>query len=208
MDRRCRAWIGGGCHSVRVTREGLTLTTGKTGLPATVTQRGKEFMITVDGQTAGVATFEERGNRRAFVHTEVDDAFQGRGLATILVDEAIKSTKADGLPIVAVCPMFAAFLHKHKEFDDIVDPVTNETEMVSHSGERRVYLARHGRTALNADDRLRGLSDPPLDPVGIAEAAGLAQTLAAKHPTVGSRVPCSGQWPPRGRSARRPGQLQ
>jgi broad specificity phosphatase PhoE/predicted GNAT family acetyltransferase len=158
-------------------------TADKTGSPATVTQRGKEFMIAVDGQKSGVATFEERGNRRVFVHTEVDDAFQGRGLATILVDEAIKSTKADGLRIVAVCPMFAAFLHKHEEFDDIVDPVTDETEMVSHCDERRVYLARHGRTALNADDRLRGRSDPPLDRVGIAEATRLAHTLAAKHPT-------------------------
>ena len=34
------------------------------------------------------------------------------------------------------------------------------------SGVERVYLARHGRTALNADGRLRGLSDPPLDDVG------------------------------------------
>jgi broad specificity phosphatase PhoE/predicted GNAT family acetyltransferase len=177
-------------------------TTDKTGVPATVTHRGKEFTITVDGQTVGVAAFADRGDRRVFVHTEVDDTFQGRGLATILVEEAIKSTKADGLGIVAVCPMVAAFLHKHKEFDDIVDPTINETEMVlpshPHGGEmclrirdrsvgtdvRRVYLARHGRTALNADDRLRGRSDPPLDRVGIAEAARLAQALAAKHPTV------------------------
>ncbi|HZE17171.1 MAG TPA: histidine phosphatase family protein [Mycobacterium sp.] len=48
----------------------------------------------------------------------------------------------------------------------------------------RVYLARHGRTALNAEGRLRGLSDPPLDEVGIAEVAGLADVLAAKHPMV------------------------
>jgi broad specificity phosphatase PhoE len=27
-----------------------------------------------------------------------------------------------------------------------------------NSGAARVYLARHGRTALNAEDRLRGLS--------------------------------------------------
>jgi broad specificity phosphatase PhoE len=47
----------------------------------------------------------------------------------------------------------------------------------------RGYLARHGRTALNAQDRLRGLSDPPLDEVGIAEAARLAGALASKHPT-------------------------
>ena len=163
-------------------------TTDKTGAPAPVTQRGKEFTITVDGQTVGVAAFADRGDRRVFIHTEVDDAFQGRGLATILVEEAIKSTKAAGLAIVAVCPM--------------VDPTINETEMAlpphPHGGEmcprirdrsvgtdvRRVYLARHGRTALNANDRLRGRSNPPLDRVGIAEAARLAQALAAKHPTV------------------------
>ncbi|CAG7640221.1 histidine phosphatase family protein [Rhodococcus opacus] len=47
-----------------------------------------------------------------------------------------------------------------------------------------VYLARHGQTALNADGRLRGLADPPLDEVGRAEARRLAALLAAKHPAV------------------------
>jgi uncharacterized protein len=107
------------------------MTTDKTGAPTTVTQRDTEFAIIVDGQIVGIAAFEDRGNRRVFVHTEVDDGFQGHGLATILVGEAIKSAKADGLRVVAVCPMVAAFLHRHKEFDDIVDPLTNQTEMVS-----------------------------------------------------------------------------
>jgi broad specificity phosphatase PhoE len=53
---------------------------------------------------------------------------------------------------------------------------------MSESGVTRVYLARHGRTALNADGRLRGLSDPPLDEVGIAEVARLADALADRHP--------------------------
>jgi len=47
----------------------------------------------------------------------------------------------------------------------------------------RVFLARHGRTALNAEGRLRGLSNPPLDEVGMAEAARLAEVLGPKHPT-------------------------
>ncbi len=51
-------------------------------------------------------------------------------------------------------------------------------------GVDRVYLARHGQTALNADGRLRGLSDPPLDEVGRAEAARLASELAGYAPTV------------------------
>ncbi|HUO40632.1 MAG TPA: histidine phosphatase family protein [Mycobacterium sp.] len=39
----------------------------------------------------------------------------------------------------------------------------------------RVYLARHGRTSLNAGGRLRGLSDPPLDDVGLADVARLSR---------------------------------
>lgn len=48
----------------------------------------------------------------------------------------------------------------------------------------RVYLARHGRTALNADGRLRGLSDPPLDDVGRVEAKRLGEALATLGATV------------------------
>ncbi len=48
----------------------------------------------------------------------------------------------------------------------------------------RVYLARHGRTALNAEGRLRGLSDPPLDEIGVAEVTRLAKALAPRHPTL------------------------
>lgn len=46
----------------------------------------------------------------------------------------------------------------------------------------RVHLVRHGRTALNADGRLRGLADPALDDVGLTEVARLAEVLAAEHP--------------------------
>jgi hypothetical protein len=50
------------------------------------------------------------------------------------------------------------------------------------NGVDRVYLARHGHTALNADGRLRGLSYPPLDEAGQVEAKRLAKALAAFGP--------------------------
>lgn len=42
----------------------------------------------------------------------------------------------------------------------------------------RIYLARHGRTALNAAGVLRGRLDPPLDEVGQGQAAALAAAVA------------------------------
>lgn len=41
-----------------------------------------------------------------------------------------------------------------------------------------VFLVRHGRTALNVDDRLRGHADPPLDQAGRAEVEQMALALA------------------------------
>ncbi|TXG92950.1 histidine phosphatase family protein [Rhodococcus rhodnii] len=49
---------------------------------------------------------------------------------------------------------------------------------------RTVYLARHGETGLNAEGRIRGLADPPLDDVGVAEAGRLAEVLAEVAPSV------------------------
>lgn len=43
-----------------------------------------------------------------------------------------------------------------------------------------VFLVRHGQTALNAEGRLRGLANPPLDEAGIAEARAVAEALASQ----------------------------
>ena len=48
-------------------------------------------------------------------------AFQGRGLATILVAEAVAATRDAGLRIAAPCSMVADYLAKHPEYDGIVD---------------------------------------------------------------------------------------
>lgn len=103
----------------------MTLT-DKTGAAATVGRTPDAFTIAVDGSQVGLAAFAERDGHRVFFHTEVDSAFEGRGLATLLIGEALKITRGDGLRIVAVCPMVAAYVRKHEEFDDIVDDATPE----------------------------------------------------------------------------------
>lgn len=51
-----------------------------------------------------------------------------------------------------------------------------------------VYLARHGRTALNAAGALRGRLDPPLDDVGRQEAERLAELVLASRGPVAAVV--------------------
>jgi len=96
-------------------------TTDKTGAETTVTAESDRFVIAVEGQQAGFAEFTDRDGRRTFPHTEVDSTFQGRGLATILVAEALRSTREASLRVVPECSMVANYIDKHPEYQDITD---------------------------------------------------------------------------------------
>ncbi|MFI8004851.1 GNAT family N-acetyltransferase [Streptomyces sp. NPDC086010] len=84
------------------------------------------YEIGVDGVRAGLTAYRDRDGQRVFFHTGIDDAFGGRGLASVLVREALEDVRSSGRRIVPVCPYVAKFLKKHEEFADITDPVTPE----------------------------------------------------------------------------------
>ncbi|MFE4453372.1 GNAT family N-acetyltransferase [Streptomyces sp. NPDC056796] len=84
------------------------------------------YEILVGEVSAGFTAYRDRDERRVFFHTEIDDAFAGQGLASVLVREALTEVRQSGRRIVPVCPYVAKFLKKHEEFADITDPVTPE----------------------------------------------------------------------------------
>ncbi len=98
------------------------MATDKTGATTTVAMGDDRFTITVDGTVAGFTEIVDNDGRRTFPHTEVAEAFQGRGLASILIGEALGQTRDAGLRIVPVCPMVADYVRKHPEFADAADP--------------------------------------------------------------------------------------
>ncbi|OCW87694.1 acetyltransferase [Nocardia farcinica] len=113
------------------------MTADSTGAESTVrdnpAERRYDIVVETPGSEtlAGFAEYRDRvsgtqdaGTARVFFHTEVDPAFGGRGLATILVTEALDDARARGLTIVGVCPLVASFLKKHPEYDDATAPVT------------------------------------------------------------------------------------
>ncbi|MFB6805311.1 GNAT family N-acetyltransferase [Streptomyces sp. NPDC056387] len=84
------------------------------------------YEILVDDNRAGLTAYRDRDDQRVFFHTEIDDAYAGRGLAAVLVEQALTDVRAAGMRIVPVCPYVAKFLTKHQEFADITDAVTPE----------------------------------------------------------------------------------
>ena len=107
------------------------MTTDKTGAETTVRQDDDRFAISVEGETGeevGSAYFADRDGSRVFYHTEIDNEYGGRGLATILVGEALEATRKVGMRIIPVCGMVAGYVEKHPEFSDVTDPPTAEIE--------------------------------------------------------------------------------
>ena len=84
----------------------------------------KRYEISADGVHAGLAAYVDTRTQRIIYHTAVDDRFRGRGLADELIAAALEDTRAAGKRVVAICPFVAAFVDKHEDYDDILDPIT------------------------------------------------------------------------------------
>lgn len=73
----------------------------------------ERYEILVDDAVAGFAAFQESDTHIAFTHTEVDEAYQGQGLASQLAGEAIADAVARDLTIIPLCPYMARYLERH-----------------------------------------------------------------------------------------------
>ncbi|MCS3843464.1 GNAT family N-acetyltransferase [Microbacterium sp. AK031] len=72
------------------------------------------YEIRVGDTLAGFAKFDQRPGEIRFIHTEVDPAFQGKGLASILAADALADAAASGDTIVPYCPYIAKYLKTHE----------------------------------------------------------------------------------------------
>lgn len=84
------------------------------------------FEILVDGDVVGAAEYLDDGGRRIFHHTQVDDAMSGKGLAGRLVGHALDETRKEGLRVVPVCSYVAAYVGRHEEYADLVEPASDD----------------------------------------------------------------------------------
>ena len=58
-------------------------------------------------------------DRVVFLHTETDDALEGRGIGTRLVRGALDDARSRGLAISSKCPFVSAWLERHPEYADL-----------------------------------------------------------------------------------------
>ena len=79
------------------------------------------YEITVDGARAGLSQYADHGGVRTFVHTEIDDRFEGMGLGSRLVHDALADVRRRGKTIVPQCPFVRSYDERHPEVVDLVE---------------------------------------------------------------------------------------
>lgn len=57
-----------------------------------------------------------------FTHTEVPQEHEGKGLGTALIRAGLEAARTRGFKVIPICPFFAAYIQKHADVQDLLDP--------------------------------------------------------------------------------------
>ena len=80
------------------------------------------FEIELGGGEFAFAAYNLLPGAIRFYHTVVPESHGGQGLGTALIKAGLGAARERGLKVIPVCPFFRAFLKKHPEEQDLVDP--------------------------------------------------------------------------------------
>jgi predicted GNAT family acetyltransferase len=94
--------------------------TAATGPEVTDNPQDSRFEIRVGDDLAGVVLYQLRGQLLSIIHTEVDDEFQGLGLAGKLARAVLDQARERGLAVLPYCPYIRSWIGKHPEYIDLV----------------------------------------------------------------------------------------
>ena len=82
------------------------------------------FEIHVDGRLAGFAQYRTKPGLIVFTHTQIDDAYEGRGLGSALIRAALDAARIRGVGVRPDCPFVRAYIARHP--DEYLDLVPEE----------------------------------------------------------------------------------
>jgi predicted GNAT family acetyltransferase len=74
-----------------------------------------------DGAMA-IAEYNLLTGKIMFTHTEVPPEHEGKGIGSALIRFALDAARERGLKVIPICPFFAAYMQKHAEVQDLLEP--------------------------------------------------------------------------------------
>ena len=81
------------------------------------------YELTVEGKLA-ISEFNRVAQAIMFTHTEVPEALEGQGVGSALARGALEDVRAQGLQVIPLCPFIAAYIRRHREYLELVSPIS------------------------------------------------------------------------------------
>ena len=78
------------------------------------------YEVRADGELAGWTIYRERPGLIVFVHTEIDERFEGQGLASRLIRTALDDARDRELQVLPFCPFVNGYIARHREYVELV----------------------------------------------------------------------------------------
>ena len=109
-----------------------------TSVSVSVIPQGGAYGIYLESEDkeAGTTHFIDRGKERIFFHTVVGEEYSGRGLAGILVENALEDTRNQGITVVPVCPFVRSWTGKNEWDGPLRQPNQNDIKFVIDNSRR------------------------------------------------------------------------
>ena len=79
------------------------------------------FEIKVDDSVTGFVDYKLHDDHITFSHAEVDDAYEGEGLGSLLSRHVLDAARDAGLAVYPACPFIARYIKRHRhQYLDLV----------------------------------------------------------------------------------------
>ena len=78
------------------------------------------YEAVLDGRVVGISQYVLTGDVITFLHTEVDQSAEGKGLGSRLAAGALDDVRRRGLRVMARCPFIAAYIKRHRDYADLL----------------------------------------------------------------------------------------
>jgi uncharacterized protein len=83
-----------------------------------------EAIVADNGEStvAGFADYKIQDGLVVLTHTEVDPAFEGHGIGSMLVRKSLDDVRRQGRRAVPICPFVRGWIDRHPDYADLVRP--------------------------------------------------------------------------------------
>ncbi|GAB3747252.1 GNAT family N-acetyltransferase [Nocardiopsis nanhaiensis] len=80
----------------------------------------RRYEVSSDGRAAGYAEYILTDTLITFTHTEIDPAFEGKGMGSTLIREALDDVRSRELAVLPLCPFVKGWIERHRDYADLV----------------------------------------------------------------------------------------